>query len=91
MLNETQATPDADIHEIYDPVDDYFLVDESHDLRGRRVTQMAANKTLEDVGVVTDMLVDPETHRVSILELNNGRHLPIEDVRLRGSHVRIER
>ncbi|MGB6231716.1 MAG: hypothetical protein WBF53_16485 [Litorimonas sp.] len=74
----------------YVPVDDYFLVDESQDLRGRDVTRMLDSKEIEHVGVVADMLVDPDTREVAIIELKDGRRYPIEMVRLRGSQVRLE-
>ena len=69
----------------YRPVDDFFLVDETQDLRGRAVSGRAG-----DMGEVTDMLVDPETHRVAMIELSDGRRVPIESVRLHGRDVRIE-
>lgn len=72
------------------PVDDYFLVDEGQDLRGRKVTRLLDSKQIEQVGTVSDMLVDPDTHQVAMIELEDGRRLPIELVRLRGSEIRLE-
>ncbi|MGB6318347.1 MAG: hypothetical protein WBG08_06890 [Litorimonas sp.] len=70
----------------FEPVSDYFLVDESQDLRGRTVLE--ADKPGELT--VRDMLVDPDTQRVAIVELSDGRRMPIEHVRLRGSYVSLE-
>lgn len=71
----------------YKPVSDYFLVDESLDLRGRKVF---GEDGVGDL-CVTDMLVDPDTQQVAIVELSDGRRMPIEMVRLKGSYVRFER
>ena len=68
------------------PVDDFFLVDEKQDLRGRAVTSEG-----RDMGHVQDMLVDPDNRRVAMIELSDGRRLPIEMVRLDGDSVRLER
>lgn len=70
----------------YVPVEDYFLVDESLDLRGRSVLGNGGHADL----TVKDMLVDPDSKRVAMIELSDGRRLPIEHVRLQGSYVRIE-
>ena len=70
----------------YLPVDDFFLVDESQDLRGRAILGDENEVPLS----VNEMLVDPDTQRVAMIELSDGRRLPIERVRLQGSYVRIE-
>lgn len=67
-------------------VDDFILQDESLDLRGRQLIQDGQ----PDDTVVTDMLVDPDTHRVVLIELSDQRRIPIEWVRLQGSFIRLE-
>ncbi len=69
----------------YEPVSDYFLVDESLDLRGRQILAEDGNTEI----TVKDMLVDPDTERVAMIELSDGRRLPIEHVRLKGSYVQL--
>ena len=66
------------------PVDDFFLLDERQDLRGRPVTGRSG-----DMGEVRDMLVDPQARRVAMIELSDGRRVPIEHVRLDGQTVRL--
>ena len=68
----------------YQPVDDFFLLDEKQDLRGR-----AVENDHGPMGSVADMLVDPEARRVAMIELSDGRRVPIENVRLRGDMVRL--
>ncbi|WP_377886417.1 PRC-barrel domain-containing protein [Algimonas porphyrae] len=68
----------------YEPVSDYYLQDESQDLRGRTVTGPDG-----DLGTVKDMLVDPDIQKVAMIELSDGRRIPIKYVRLHGSQVRI--
>ncbi len=71
---------------VYKPVDEFLLLDEDQDLRGRAVSDVTG-----DLGEVTEMLVDPEERRVAMIELSDGRRVPIEQVRLDGQHVRLER
>lgn len=84
-LTETgfRATPSTGA---YAPVSDYFLVDSKQDLRGRRIV----GDTMPDDLAVADMLVDPDTNRVAMIEMTDGRRVPIEQVRLRGSHIYLE-
>ncbi len=70
----------------YRPVDDFLLLDEDQDLRGRAVSDVSG-----DLGQVTEMLVDPENRRVAMIELTDGRRVPIEQVRLDGQNIRLER
>lgn len=70
----------------FKPVSDFFLVDEGMDLRGRRLREGDKDSTV----TVSDMLVDPDTQRVALIELSDGRRIPIENVRLQGSYIRIE-
>jgi len=85
-LTETgfRATPSTGA---YQPVSDYFLVDEKQDLRGRKVL---SGTKFEDL-CVTEMLVDPDTNRVAVIELSDGRRHPIEHVRLQGSYIKLTR
>ena len=69
----------------YAPVDDFFIVEPKLDLRGRRVSDRSGDR-----GEVTNMLVDPQARRVAMIELSDGRRVPIEHVRLDGEHVRLE-
>ena len=82
-LKETgmRITPPA---KRYQPVDDFFLLDEAQDLRGRSVTGRGG-----DLGSITEMLVDPEARRVAMIELSDGRRVPIEHVRVEGEIVRL--
>ena len=68
------------------PVDDFLLLNEEQDLRGRFVSDSTG-----DLGQVTEMLVDPENRRVAMIELTDGRRVPIEQVRLDGQNIRLER
>ena len=68
----------------YQPVDDFFLLDEKQDLRGRSVSSERG-----EIGSVADMLVDPDARRVAMIELTDGRRVPIEMVRLDGETVRL--
>lgn len=70
----------------YEPMSDYYLVDEKQDLRGRRIL---TNDGPSDLSV-TMMLVDPDSNRVAMIELSDGRRCPIETVRIQGSYVRLE-
>lgn len=70
----------------YQPVDDYFLLDETQDLRGRSVESETGA-----MGEVADMLVDPKARRVAMIELTDGRRVPIENVRLHGDRVHLTR
>lgn len=71
----------------YRSVSDFFLVDESQDLRGRAFKPEAGSLS---AGTVTDMLVDPEAKRVALIELSDGRRIPIEAIRLRGRYVTLQ-
>ena len=84
-LRETgvRATPSTGS---YVPVSDYFLVDSKQDLRGRTLINGEGPQNV----TVKDMLVDPDTNRVAMIELTDGRRIPIEHIRLRGNHVYLE-
>jgi hypothetical protein len=91
MVKRLTSMTETGLHSLpstgmYEPVSDYFLVDESLDLRGRRVF---GDDGETDV-TVDDMLVDPDSQRVAIVELSDGRRLPIEHVRLKGSYISLE-
>lgn len=71
----------------YKSVSDFFLVDETQDLRGRFFKDQKGDLSAI---TVTDMLVDPDRDHVALIELSDGRRIPIEKIRLRGRYVTLQ-
>lgn len=81
MLNEPRlhALPSTGT---YKPMSDYELADQRQDLRGRTFVEGE-----QETAIIQDMLVNPDTNRVEIIELSDGRRIPITYIRLKGQKV----
>lgn len=67
-------------------LDDWQLVDDDQDLRGRALL----TRTGERIGTVKRMLVDRDAERVAALELDDGRTVAIEEVELRDGQAYLD-
>ena len=67
-------------------LDDYHLVNEDQDVRGRPLVTPKGEK----LGIIQRMLVDKREERVAALVLEDGRAFPVEEVEIRGGKVVID-